>query len=63
MKEDTPKTKCKLCLLCLESPEFPYDDNGHGKSQTHHTLSKNWAPTKGHKDYELHLRMVELLNL
>lgn len=60
---DDPITKCKLCLLCMDSSEWPYPKNGHHLETRHFTKGKTWEPLKEHKDYELHLRMVDLLNL
>jgi len=55
--KDTPETKSKLCLLC-DSTATP-----HTWDQFHTTNGKTWRPEKGHKDYDLHKRLVKLLEL
>lgn len=53
---DTPLTKAKLCLLCDGT-------ESHTRNQMHIRNGYTWKPEKGHKDYELHVRMVKLLGL
>lgn len=64
---DDPVTKCKLCLLCAEGfaygIDWKYPETGHHQGTMHFTKGKTWEPMKGHPAYELHLRMVKLLEL
>lgn len=64
--------KMKLCLLCRDSEDEPYtlsDAIHHYERGMHFTAKpeykthKSWAPMKGHKDYDLHVRYVKLLGL
>lgn len=53
---DTPETKAKLCLLCDGTEK-------HTWNKFHVKNGLCYKPEKGHKDYELHLRMVKLLHI
>lgn len=52
----------KLCSLCLESTYWPFPTkDSHKILGLHFTLGKTWRPEKGHKDYELHVRLLKIL--
>lgn len=53
---DSPIVKSKLCLLCDGTQP-------HTWNQMHVTNGYTWKPEKGHPKYDLHVRMVKLLNL
>ena len=56
---------CKLCFFCRDTTEIPYtesDAKTHIMFGLHRTFGKTWSPMKGHKDYELHLKWLKLLD-
>lgn len=58
--------KMKLCALCRDSDEYPYDlvnAKLHLTFGSHQTLNKNWSPVKGHPLYDLHVSQCKLLGL
>lgn len=57
---DTTETKQKLCLLCRNASGRAHDE-GSMFQDFHETNGYLWQPTKGHKDYQLHIRMIKLL--
>lgn len=60
---DTNLTKAKLCLICKDTTHS-YSSGVHSGfwKDWHETNGMTWQPTKGHKDYELHLRMIKLIH-
>ena len=54
--KDTPLTKAQLCLLCDGTKP-------HTWNNFHYKNGYYYQPVIGHKDYELHKRMVKLLLL
>lgn len=68
MEDDERINRMKMCTLCLDSPEYPYQEIDailHERSGTHHTVRNgtiyHWQPVKGHPLFEQHKRALALL--
>lgn len=54
----------KLCPLCSQSTENPYPEKDtHLLFGQHFTSGKYWRPTRGHKDFKLHLRLLKIFRV
>jgi hypothetical protein len=53
----------KMCLICKQSKEYPYPENGVHSFGQHFTLGKTWRPSVGHPDYQLHVKVIKLFKI